>query len=74
MIRYHLQAMTGGYHWIEAHARPFVADEQGMDGRTSGLRLIDAQVSQEEELRRQAHTDQLTGLLTGTRRSVGWSG
>ncbi len=58
--RARFQRSDGTLTWLEISARPVIRDGQ-MVGRVGSARSIDRQVALEEELRRRATTDELTG-------------
>lgn len=61
--RLRLAGPSGQYHWFEVHASPY-RDSAGAEGGTiAALRNVDAQVAAEDELKRQARWDALTGLM-----------
>lgn len=52
-----------GTAWVEIHTSPYRTPAGRIDGMVASLRVVDAEVRMEEELRRRACTDDLTGLL-----------
>lgn len=52
-----------GTCWVEVHMSPYRTPEGRIDGMVALLRVVDAEVRMEEDLRRRARTDDLTGLL-----------
>ena len=61
--RYRVVAQDGTVHWIEMHAKPFLAATGSPDGIVASFRTIDPEVHAEEELTRRARYDDLTGVL-----------
>jgi len=59
--RARFQRRRGDLTWLEVNARP-VFDHGKMLGRVGSARRIDRQVALEDELRRRANTDDLTGV------------
>ena len=53
----------GEVHWAEVHSSPYRTPQGRIEGMVSSTRLIDAEVSAEQALERQARTDDLTRLL-----------
>lgn len=61
--RFRMRSKDLAYHWVEAHAKPFV-DGHVKPGRfVESFRSVDDVVNAERELDRRATTDPLTGLL-----------
>lgn len=61
--RFRMRSKDLAYHWVEAHAKPFV-DCHVKPGRfVESFRSVDDVVNAERELDRRATTDPLTGLL-----------
>lgn len=64
--RFQIRAKGEVLHWIETHSRIFT-DEWGFaDGVVTSFRTIDSEVAAEQELRRRAELDNLTGILNRT--------
>ncbi len=61
--RYRIRARDGMYHWIEAHASPYLDAADAQDGVVVSFRTVDDEVATHRELDRRARHDELTGLL-----------
>lgn len=61
--RYRVRGRDGTLHWVDASAKSFLDQSGQVDGVAASLSLADEVVRVEEELRRQARFDPLTGLL-----------
>jgi diguanylate cyclase (GGDEF)-like protein/PAS domain S-box-containing protein len=61
--RTRMRAKDGSYHWVHAHARRYLDSDGAPDGVVETLRTVDAEVTAERVLQRQARVDALTGLL-----------
>lgn len=61
--RCRLRSREGRWHWIQAHAGPYLDQQGRLDGQVASIRVIDDQVAAEQLLQHQARTDELTGLL-----------
>lgn len=61
--RYRVRGRDGTWHWVDASAKSFIDESGQVDGVAASLSLADEVVRVEEELRRQARFDTLTGLL-----------
>ena len=58
-----VRAKDGSQHWIEAHATPYLDANGRRDGFVATSRIVDAQVTAEQQLEHRARTDELTQLL-----------
>ena len=58
-----VRAKDGSRHWIETHASPYLDAQGRLDGFVATSRIVDAQVSAEQQLEHRARTDELTQLL-----------
>lgn len=61
--RYRLRDPDLAYHWVEAHATPYLDEDGHIDGAVASFRTIDEEVAAQVELDRRARYDELTGLL-----------
>lgn len=61
--RFRVRSQNLSYHWVEAHARPYVDAEGNVDGVAASMHVIDNEVEAYRELDRRARFDELTGLL-----------
>ena len=61
--RFRLRGRDQTYHWVEAHASPYLDVDGNVDGIVATFRTIDAEVAAKAELDRRARYDELTGLL-----------
>ena len=61
--RYRWRRPDGSYLWVEAAGRPVMDDGSGRPGRVVEIRDIDAEVRAQEQLKRRATFDDLTGAL-----------
>ena len=62
-LRLRMRAKDGAYRWIEVQRAPFINERGEQDGSVVSFRTIDSEVAAEQELRRRATHDDLTGLL-----------
>jgi len=62
-VRLRVLARDGAWHWVEAHGRHALDEHDRDSGYVGTWRVIDEQVSAEQELSRRATYDDLTGLL-----------
>lgn len=61
--RSRMLARDGSYHWVHAHAKPYI-DAQGRNaGTVMSMHVVDNEVATEADLDRRARYDDLTGLL-----------
>jgi diguanylate cyclase (GGDEF)-like protein/PAS domain S-box-containing protein len=60
--RFRLRSLDGDYHWVDGHAKPYVAADGHIDGVIGALRIVDDRVAVEQQLERLARFDALTGL------------
>jgi diguanylate cyclase (GGDEF)-like protein/PAS domain S-box-containing protein len=58
-----VRSKDGTRHWIETHASPYLDANGRMDGFVATSRIVDAQVTAEQQLEHRARTDELTELL-----------
>lgn len=58
-----VKSKDGSLHWIEAHASSYLGTNGRPDGFTATARVVDDQVSAEQQLEHRARTDGLTELL-----------
>jgi diguanylate cyclase (GGDEF)-like protein/PAS domain S-box-containing protein len=63
VIRLRVRARQGHYHWVDSHASPYVGPTGEQEGVVVSMRIVDAEVAADRELRRRAAYDSLTGLL-----------
>jgi len=61
--RIRMSGKAGKFHWVQIQSRPFINENGEIEGHIAAFNIIDDQVAAEEELIRQAQTDQLTGFL-----------
>jgi PAS domain S-box-containing protein len=47
-MRHRVQALDGTIHWVDVHAKPFLAPDGREDGITAAMRVIDDEVAAEE--------------------------
>jgi diguanylate cyclase (GGDEF)-like protein len=66
--RLRLQDQQQQWRWVELHTSPYCDDAGEQRGSMGSFRVVDREVAEESELRLQAGSDSLTGLLN--RRSV----
>lgn len=60
--RFRVNSVDGGYHWVDAHGKPYIDAQGDTDGLIAALRVVDDQVAAEQRLERLARFDPLTGL------------
>ncbi|OBH41802.1 sensor domain-containing diguanylate cyclase [Mycobacterium mantenii] len=60
--RFRVSSLDGGYHWVDAHGKPYIDARGDADGLIAALRVVDDQVEAEQQLERLARFDPLTGL------------
>jgi diguanylate cyclase (GGDEF)-like protein/PAS domain S-box-containing protein len=58
-----VRSKDGTRHWVETHASPYLDANGRMDGFVATSRIVDAQVTTEQQLEHSARTDELTELL-----------
>jgi diguanylate cyclase (GGDEF)-like protein/PAS domain S-box-containing protein len=61
--RFRVLAREGIYHWVEAHARPYIDASGATAGLVAAARVVDHEVAADAELERRATRDELTGVL-----------
>lgn len=61
--RFQVRDSSGSCHWIETHSQSLHDARGRVDGVVTSFRTIDREVAKEEDLRRRAELDPLTGLL-----------
>ena len=63
ICRKQILSKDGSSHWVEANTGPHISVDGKTDGVVTSFRLVDHQVSMENELLRMARIDELTKLL-----------
>lgn len=58
-----IRDFAGNFRWIEVTARAYLNGNGAKDGYLASLRVVDEKVAREDELRRLARFDDLTGAL-----------
>jgi diguanylate cyclase (GGDEF)-like protein len=61
--RLRVRGRDGSFHWIEHHTREYRQISGQRDGVVMSFRIVDSEVSAEQELQRRARFDDLTGAL-----------
>jgi diguanylate cyclase (GGDEF)-like protein/PAS domain S-box-containing protein len=61
--RFRVLAKEGIYHWVEAHARPYIDASGARAGLVAAARIVDHEVAVDAELDRRATRDELTEVL-----------
>ncbi len=51
VVRCRVHNADGGYHWVDAHGRPYVDSEGNIDGVITATRIVDEQVEAERQLK-----------------------
>jgi PAS domain S-box-containing protein len=61
--RFRVLPKEGIYHWVQAHARPYIDASGARAGLVAAARIVDHEVAVDAELERRATRDELTGVL-----------
>ena len=64
VVRLRLRDSDDEFHWVALHAGVYRDDDDNITGAVVSFRTIDVEVAAEQELRRRAYYDELTGMLS----------